>query len=74
MCGIPHIEVTPAESLPDWSPELLEQAVEQYKLGKRRGPNAIAMQAQVNAVSEEDLKAILKFYASQDGVKVLKMN
>lgn len=52
----------------------LQEAVKQYKGGKRRGPNAIAMQAQVNAVSEDDLKAILKFYASQDGVTKLSMN
>jgi cytochrome c553 len=51
--------------------DYLEQATEQYKAGKRRGPNAIAMQAQMNAVSEEDLEAILTFYSKQDGLKSL---
>jgi len=51
--------------------DYLEQAVEQYRSGMRKGPNAIAMQAQVNALSAEDLAAILRFYSKQDGLTSL---
>lgn len=51
--------------------DYLEQSVEQYKNGRRKGPNAIAMQAQMNAVSAEDLAAILQFYSQQDGLTSL---
>ncbi|MCP4001998.1 MAG: cytochrome c4 [Gammaproteobacteria bacterium] len=54
--------------------DYLEQAVLQYKNGDRKGPNAIAMQAQVNALAEEDLKATLAFFAAQDGLEILPMN
>lgn len=51
--------------------DYLEQAVKEYKSGVRKGPNAIAMQAQMNAVSAEDLSAILRFYSVQDGLTSL---
>ena len=51
--------------------DYLVEATKQYISGARKGPNAIAMQAQMNALSEEDLKAVLKFYAAQDGVTVV---
>ena len=51
--------------------DYLEQAAQQYKAGERRGPNAIAMQAQMNAISDEDLQAVLLFYSQQDGVTSL---
>jgi cytochrome c553 len=54
--------------------DYLEQAAKQYKAGERRGPNAIAMQAQMNAISDEDLKAVLLFYSQQDGVTSLPYN
>ncbi len=54
--------------------DYLEQAVLQYKNGDRKGPNAIAMQAQVNALAEEDLAAALAFFAAQDGLETLPMN
>jgi cytochrome c553 len=54
--------------------DYLEQAVEQYQTGARKGPNAIAMQAQVNAISEEDLAAVLEFFAAQDGLEILPMD
>jgi cytochrome c553 len=52
----------------------LRQATAQYKSGQRKGPNAIAMQAQLGAISDEDLDAVLKFYAAQDGLSSLDMN
>jgi len=54
--------------------DYLEEATEQYKRGDRKGPNAIAMQAQMNAISEEDLEAVLKFYALQDGLATMPMD
>jgi cytochrome c553 len=54
--------------------DYLEQAVSQYKSGDRKGPNAIAMQAQVNAIAEEDLAAVLAFFAAQEGLESLPMN
>jgi len=54
--------------------DYLQQAALQYKNGDRKGPNAIAMQAQVNAVSEEDLTTILTFFAAQDGLEIVPMN
>jgi cytochrome c553 len=54
--------------------DYLQQAVAQYKSGGRTGPNAVAMQAQLNAISEEDLQAVLGFFASQDGLQSLNMS
>ena len=54
--------------------DYLEQTVSQYKDGGRKGPNAIAMQAQMSTISEEDLAAVLAFYAAQDGLKSLPLD
>lgn len=54
--------------------DYLEEAIAQYKRGARKGPNAIAMQAQANAMAEEDLQAVLEFYAAQDGLTSVPMN
>lgn len=54
--------------------DYLEEAIAQYKRGDRKGPNAIAMQAQANAMSDEDLQAVLEFYAAQDGITSVPMN
>jgi cytochrome c553 len=51
--------------------DYLLQALEQYQQGDRKGPNAIAMQAQLMAVSAEDLAAIAAYYAGQEGLVVL---
>jgi cytochrome c553 len=51
--------------------DYLEEALAQYKRGDRKGPNAIAMQAQLMAVSDEDLAAITAYYAGQSGLKTL---
>ena len=51
--------------------DYIEQALAQYKKGDRKGPNAIAMQAQLMAVSEEDLAAIAAYYAGQVGLETL---
>jgi cytochrome c553 len=51
--------------------DYLLQALEQYQQGDRKGPNAIAMQAQLMAVSAEDLEAIAAYYAAQEGLVVL---
>jgi len=51
--------------------DYIQQALSQYKSGERKGPNAIAMQAQLSAVSAEDLAAIAAYYAGQDGLEVL---
>ncbi|MGI9291215.1 MAG: c-type cytochrome [Gammaproteobacteria bacterium] len=70
--GISQIPMNP--NLAGQHLDYLQQATRQYINGERRGPNAIAMQAQMNAVSAEDLKAILKFYATQDGLTAVPMN
>jgi cytochrome c553 len=54
--------------------DYLEQAVSQYKDGGRKGPNAIAMQAQMSAISEADLEAVLAFFAAQDGLQSIPMD
>jgi cytochrome c553 len=54
--------------------DYLQQAIAQYKSGGRKGPNAIAMQAQLNAISDEDLQAVLGFFAAQDGLQTLDMS
>jgi cytochrome c553 len=54
--------------------DYLQQAISQYKDGSRKGPNAIAMQAQMSAISEEELAAVLTFFAAQDGLKSLPMD
>ena len=51
--------------------DYLEQALAQYKRGERKGPNAIAMQAQLMAVSDDDLAAIAAYYARQTGLYTL---
>ncbi|MEJ2138592.1 MAG: c-type cytochrome [Gammaproteobacteria bacterium] len=51
--------------------DYLEQAIAQYKRGDRKGPNAILMQAQVAAVSDEDLAAIASYFAAQQGLDTL---
>jgi cytochrome c553 len=70
--GISSIPTNP--HLAGQQQDYLEQAVLQYKNGDRKGPNAIAMQAQVNAIAEEDLAAVLAFFAAQDGLETLPMN
>lgn len=52
--------------------DYLKEALDQYRRGDRKGPNAIAMQAQLMAVSEEDLDAIVRYYANQEGLAALK--
>lgn len=54
--------------------DYLVQSLQQYKDGERKGPNAVAMQAQLLALSDEQIQEISAFYASQDGLKVLPMN
>ncbi len=51
--------------------DYLRQALDQYKRGVRKGPNAIAMQAQLMAVSDEDLDAIAGYFAGQEGLGTL---
>ena len=51
--------------------DYLEQALAQYKRGERKGPKAIAMQAQLMAVSDDDLAAIAAYYARQTGLYTL---
>ena len=51
--------------------DYLQQALEQYRDGVRKGPNAVAMQAQIMTLSEEDLAAIVAYYAKQKGLKAL---
>lgn len=52
--------------------DYLQQALEEYRRGNRKGPNAIAMQAQLAAVSEEDLAAIALYFSEQQGLQVLE--
>jgi cytochrome c553 len=51
--------------------DYIQHALSQYKSGDRKGPNAIAMQAQLTTVSDEDLDEIAAYYASQDGIESL---
>jgi cytochrome c553 len=51
--------------------DYIQQALEQYRSGERKGPNAIAMQAQLAAVSAEDLEAIAEYFAQQKGLTTL---
>ena len=67
--GISPIPTNP--NLAGQHADYLEQALAQYKRGERKGPNAIAMQAQLMAVSDEDLAAIAAFYAGQSGLNTL---
>jgi cytochrome c553 len=67
--GISPIPTNP--NLAGQHADYLEQALAQYKRGERKGPNAIAMEAQLMAVSDEDLAAIAAFYAGQSGLNTL---
>jgi cytochrome c553 len=49
----------------------MQQALAQYKAGERKGPNAIAMQAQLMVVSDEDLAAIVAYFSQQQGLESL---
>ena len=51
--------------------DYLQQALSDYKLGNRQGPNGAVMQAQIMTVSEEDLAAIVKYYSKQTGLDAL---
>jgi cytochrome c553 len=51
-----------------------QQALAQYKSGDRKGPNAIAMQAQLLTVSDEELAAIAAYYAAQEGLESLPLD
>jgi len=48
--------------------DYLRQALSDYRSGARKGPNAIAMQAQLGAVSEEELDAIALYFSEQQGL------
>ena len=67
--GISPIPTNP--NLAGQHADYLEQALAQYKRGERKGPNAIAMQAQLTAVSDDDLAAIVAYYAGQTGLYTL---
>lgn len=54
--------------------DYLLQSLEQYREGKRKGPNATVMQAQLQTVSEDELEAIAAFYARQDGLQSLPLD
>jgi len=51
--------------------DYMKQALSAYRSGSRKGPNAIAMQAQLGAVSEEDLAAIALYFSQQEGLGTL---
>jgi cytochrome c553 len=67
--GISPIPTNP--NLAGQHADYIEQALAQYKRGDRKGPNAIAMQAQLMAVSDEDLAVIAAYYAGQSGLDTL---
>lgn len=54
--------------------DYLEQALQQYRNGARKGPNATIMQGQLMPLSDEDLTAIAAFYARQEGLQSLPMD
>ncbi len=51
--------------------DYMQQALEQYRSGSRKGPNAIAMQAQLAAVSEDELAEIVLYFSQQKGLGTL---
>lgn len=51
--------------------DYIKQALSAYRSGSRKGPNAIAMQAQLGAVSEEELDAIALYFSQQQGLGTL---
>lgn len=51
--------------------DYLKQALADYRSGARKGPNAIAMQAQLGAVSEEELAEISLYFSQQEGLGTL---
>lgn len=67
--GISPIPTNP--NLAGQHQDYIQEALAQYQRGERTGPNAIAMQAQLMAVSAEDLAAIAAFFASQKGLEAL---
>jgi len=66
QAGISPIPTNP--NLAGQHKDYLKQALQQYKAGERKGPNAIAMQATLTTVDDEDLAAIAAFYAAQEGL------
>jgi cytochrome c553 len=48
--------------------DYLQQALSDYRSGARKGPNAIAMQAQLGALSEAELDAIALYFSEQQGL------
>ena len=48
--------------------DYLQQALSDYRSAARKGPNAIAMQAQLGAVSAEELEEIVLYYSQQKGL------
>jgi cytochrome c553 len=66
--------ISPIPSNPNLAGQYLDymqQALEAYRSGSRKGPNAIAMQAQLAAVSEEELTEILLYFSQQKGLGTL---
>jgi cytochrome c553 len=73
--GAAGVSLIPANpSLAGQHLDYMEQAIKQYESGARKGPNAIAMRAQLGTVSDDDLAAILEFYAAQEGLSSLSMD
>jgi len=48
--------------------DYIQQALSDYRSGARKGPNALAMQAQLGAVSEEELAEISLYFSQQKGL------
>jgi len=51
--------------------DYMQRALAEYRSGNRKGPNAIAMQAQLAAVSEEELAEIALYFSKQKGLGTL---
>jgi cytochrome c553 len=64
--GISAIPVNP--HLAGQHLDYLQQALSDYRSGARKGPSALAMQAQLGAVSEDELDAIVLYFSEQQGL------
>lgn len=54
--------------------DYLKHALELYKGGKRKGVNATVMQAQLMSLTDDDIRAIARFYSKQQGLTTLPMD
>jgi cytochrome c553 len=69
-----HSSIPENPTLAGQHADYLQQTLQQYREGKRKGPNATVMQAQLATMSDADLAAVIEFYSRQAGLTVLPMD